>query len=45
MIGREYEQYLISEASSKQESFSFGFLFVIMGIGFIFPLIGFILNN
>ena len=45
MIGREYEQYLISAASANQENFNPGFWLVVAALGFILPLLGYILNH
>lgn len=45
MIGREYEQYLISAASAKQGSFNPGFWLVVTVMGLIVPLLVYMLNN
>ena len=45
MIGREYEEYLQTSASTKQTCFDLRFWLSITGIGFVLPLIGFFVKG
>lgn len=45
MTDREYEQYLQSDAWAKQHKFDFSFWLGITGLGFVIPLITFLLHN
>lgn len=45
MIGREYEQYLQSTATAQQNKFDFRLWLVVTVIGFVLPLIGFIVKG
>ncbi|SHK98787.1 hypothetical protein [Desulforamulus aeronauticus] len=45
MIGREYEQYLQSTAAAQQKNCNLRFWLAVTGIGFVLPLIGFLLRG
>lgn len=45
MIGREYEEFLQKNAITKQPCFDFCFWLSVTGIGFVIPLIGFLIQG
>lgn len=45
MIGREYEQYLQTNGKAEDYRFNWRFWLAVTSVGFILPLVGFILRN
>lgn len=45
MTGKEYEQYLQTSGVARQHQFNFGFWLAVTGIGFVLPLVGYMLNG